>query len=703
MDFLQIADGREEREPQPVSNYQQIPRLETKQTASLRSEYPLVEYLESGQIADWLKERKDQLLVFAREERVGVAISKTVGAAATLAGFIFHATSPLAPIGGLLGAAGYLWAQIRDTQHTHTFSPIPFLRGNLMDTVGSFGHSEARKELISNWDEFEQLKGYLPPTEQHEYTMLRQHFITVTDIIKRIEPYKRFHAYRLLLDFYIESKGYFPEPNDLDAHMMNVEVDTRVDYEIVAAIQERQSQSQLVSSHNNPKFMTTRRAEYAPSLSPSLASSLPVLDNTTATSTMNTQTRNSSDIPSQLEEIKKLALHERVMALIKLLDDGGFDIGKCIRKQVTVIAGAQRGGKGTLMGILSILSAALKPGLKIHYFTAGDDIYPFQCDKLVCAANFPNAQEPDAKVASALIDYLKEMEGVGVGEWSDRILVIDEAVALGEYTPDDKSTWMAKFLLSRAAKKGARIFIVLHGYNLTSWLGSGKTGGMSQTFKEAVSFIGCKSTSVKISPLETIDVATGEYFLADPEAFAVPLPDGEIGTLPDWLKTETNPLTGQPDPIRTLLKYFPEFKTQPQTILPSPENLTAIPPVNQVSSDTEAVRETVLQDVVIKDAAITVIQNPQVDSGTDELEEIVNSRENDFMFIMAMSEIASAHITENKWGDFNTEGLRRINKFRGADAAGRHLNRNEGRAVAKVLSTQNKLQIISEDNYRAQA
>lgn len=689
MDFIQPStDGRDGSEP--ITKHYQLPRLETAQTATIREEYPLVEYLESGQIADWLKERKDQLLIFAKEERVGVAISKTVGVAATVFGFVFHATSPLAPIGGLLGAVGYLWAQLKDTQHTHTFSPIPFVRGNILDTVGSFGHSEARKELISNWDEFEQLKGYLPPTEQHEYTMLRQHFITVTDIVKRIEPYKRFHAYRLLLDFYIESKGFFPEPSDLEAHMVNVEIDPRLDYEMVAAIQEMQ-QPQLVSSHNKPQFISATRATYAPGLT---AASVPVATPIDSKFATNPQTSSSSGITSQLEEIKKLALPDRAMALIKLLDEAGFELSKCIRKQVTVIAGAQRGGKGTLMGILSILSAALKPGLKIHYFTAGDDIYPFQCDKLVCAATFPNATEPDAKVASALIDYLKEMESVGVGEWRDRILVIDEAVALGEYTPDDKSTWMAKFLLSRAAKKGARIFIVLHGYNLTSWVGAGKTGGMAPTFKEAVSFIGCKSTSVKISPLETIDVATGEYFLADPEAFAVPLPGGEIGTLPDWLKTETNPLTGQPDPIRTLLNYFPEFKTQPQgqTTLPS----TVInPPAIPVTPDTESVRETVLKD------AVTIIQNPPVDDSSDEPEETTNSRENDFVFIMAMAEIAKSHITENEWIDFNTERLRRINKFKNADVAGRHLNRNEGRAVAKVLSMQNKLEIVGEDNYRA--
>lgn len=67
----------------------------------------------------------------------------------------------------------------------------------------------------------------------------------------------------------------------------------------------------------------------------------------------------------------------------------------------------------------------------------------------------------------------------------------------------------------------------------------------------------------------------------------------------------------------------------------------------------------------------------------------------------ALRLIGSSGAIQNLPG-FN-EGWWRINKFRGADAAGRHLNRNEGRAVAKVLSTQNKLQIISEDNYRAQA
>jgi hypothetical protein len=115
-------------------------------------------------------------------------------------------------------------------------------------------------------------------------------------------------------------------------------------------------------------------------------------------------------------------------------------------------------------------------------------------------------------------------------------------------------------LLTRANKKGAQIFIVLHGSNLTSWVGTGNTGGFSSTFKTGVSFIGCEATSKKISPLRSISVATGHYFIASADDFSKSIEAGELGTIPAWFKTEINPSTGQSDPLRTLLKFFPELQ-----------------------------------------------------------------------------------------------------------------------------------------------
>ncbi|MEO1765075.1 MAG: hypothetical protein AAFR83_24715, partial [Cyanobacteria bacterium J06629_18] len=122
-------------------------QLTTRETKHLLDEYPEIEFLEAGHVGEWLLTRKDQLLILAKEERIGSSLSKTVGIATATASIIFHATSPLAPIGLLLGAAGYAIAQIQDSTSTHTLNPIPFIRGGVLEVFGSLGHSTARKEF----------------------------------------------------------------------------------------------------------------------------------------------------------------------------------------------------------------------------------------------------------------------------------------------------------------------------------------------------------------------------------------------------------------------------------------------------------------------------------------------------------------------------------------------------------------------------
>jgi hypothetical protein len=264
---------------------------------------------------------------------------------------------------------------------------------------------------------------------------------------------------------------------------------------------------------------------------------------------------------------------ERAIAILTRLNKDGFDVSRCIAEQITCICGNQRGGKGTLMAILAILCCAIDPATKIHYFTAGDDIYPFKCDRLVCRLNYPDldGEQGDRKVAAELYKYLKQMDNGTQGSYQDIVLVIDEAVALSDYLSPDQKQWMIRFLLTRANKKGAQIFIVLHGINLTSWVGTGNTSGLSSTFKTGATFIGCEATSKKINPLRSISVATGRYFISSPDDFSKPMERGDLGVVPDWLKTEINPATGQPDPARTLLNFFPELASGNQVTSPSVE------------------------------------------------------------------------------------------------------------------------------------
>jgi hypothetical protein len=538
--------------------YQSVPQLATKETATLRADYPCLEHLEAGNIAPWLVERLDQLLVRAKTERAGMNLAKCVTLATASIGAVCYATSPLAPIGALVAGLGYAWSVVQDMTDSHYFAPIPFVRGNFLEFLVAMGDSEAREEWFSNRNEIVDLMNHLTPTERSEFVMLRQYTNTLTEFITGVESGKRFYAYRWLLDNFTNYRGAFPTVEQLVKHLAQVAPDPRINHAQVTLIQQQsqQQQPQLPS----PKFTELPQPKFI---------ELPSSPHSESAAHPKAQT-----IAPDIHTLLTLPLHHRAIAIIDALTNSGFDIAKCIRDQITVIAGNQRGGKGTLMAILAILSKALEPNTKIHYFTAGSDIYPFACHRLVCRLSYPqlDGAKADALVASDLYDYLREMDNANQNSYTDIILVIDEAVALSDYLTDEQKQWIIRFLFTRASKKGAQIFVVLHGKNLTSWVGTKNTAGFGDTFKSGATFIGCEATSKKLSPLKSISLATGRYFLADPDSFDKAIAQGEIGIIPEWLKTEVNPHSLQPDPARTLLKYFPELRSD------SPALADSVPP-----------------------------------------------------------------------------------------------------------------------------
>ncbi len=533
----------------------QIPQLTTPETARLRENYPSIEHLEAGNVAAWLQERQDQLLSRATDGRAGMNLAKLITLAGGAVGAVCYATSPIAPIAALIGFGSYIWTVAKDNNATHKFAPVPFIRGNLWEFLSAMGDAEAREQWFTNQDDLLDLLDHMERMERIEYAMLREFKQELTDYLSIVDSGKKFYAYRWLLDCFEQYRGSLPSANTLKQHLEAVTVDPRTDFYQVNALIQHQSQQQ------QPRIIDLPPGRII-DLPPGKIHDLSAGNiNDLAPGNIN-DLLHSSHKPTtpNRDELLKLPLTARAEAIIKALTEGGFDIAKCIQDQISVIAGNQRGGKGTLMAILAILSKALNPQTKIHYFTAGDDIYPFKCDRLLCRLNWNNldGSEADAKVAQALFNYLKKMDNATQGEYDDVILVIDEAVALSGYLTDDQKEWMVKYLLTRASKKGAQIFVVLHGKHLSTWVGK-NTNGMADTFKSGVSFIGCESTSIQVSALKRISVATGRYFLADPDSFDKAVKDGEIGILPEWMKTEKHPVNGQPDPARTLLTFFPEL------------------------------------------------------------------------------------------------------------------------------------------------
>ncbi len=550
-----------------------LPRLETPQTAHIRASYPTIEYLENGYVADWLKERCDQLLELAREERAGINANKLICGVVLTTGFFLHALSPLAPVGVVLGLVGYIHGCFIDASHTGSFSPLPFLRGNILDLAGTLGNADLRESSSNNPDEFEQLQYYLSPKERKEYEFLNSHFALLTDYLTQVEPLKRFHAYRWIFDSFVKFNGAIPSQEQVTAHIGNVAPDMRVDTNLLNALDQHRAQIEASRLEDNkPKFIEPQPTKYITDdqlYSGKAEISLPA-----------SQTDSTTPSPQALVN---MPLAQRASTIIDSLKRDGFKIDEVIGSQILAITGNQRGGKGTLAGLLTILSAADNSALKVEYFTAGIDIYPFACNlHSALAHDGQKADEADKLVARELLQFLKKLENSDPYSNKNLLLVIDEAMRLLSLLEESERSDTLQFLLSRFEKTGATLILVLHASNLTSIAGK-ETGGLAATFKAGINFIGCQTQSVSIGALRKINVSSGAYFKANPNNFGEPIKGGELGSLPEWLKTKLHPGNGQPDPVRSLLTFFPELQQDHKALsIPEYEKLGQIDDISRL-------------------------------------------------------------------------------------------------------------------------
>ena len=528
-----------------------IPRITTRETEQLRSAYPSLSHLEAGNVAEWLTERKDQLLIQAQTSEAEADTTRALGLAATCIGTICYAINPFMLIGGMIGGAAWLWFVIAHYNRTKEIAPLPFVRGNFLDALARMGDADLRVRVQNHLAET--IK-FLPRFEAGEYVFLHSdYFETMVDYLAQVDAGKRFYAYRWLLTWFEKNKGRsIPGKQTLDNHLETVKIDSRVKPAEVKAIQDVAV----------PRFMDSLPAvniEEHPLLSesnqPSLLQSL---------STSNTQP----------QEFIKLPLPERAIAVINSLKSGGFKIDEVMGSQIIAIAGNQRGGKGTLAGLLTILSSADNPALTVEYFTAGIDIYPFACNLHSALDHHGRApDEADKLVARELLQFLKRLEGSEPYSNQNLLLVVDEMMRLTSLMSEEDRSYVLKFLLSRFEKTGATLILVLHASNLTSIAGK-ETGGLAATFKEGINFIGCTTQAIAVGALRRMNVASGAYFKANPNNFGEPIKGGELGLVPEWLKGELHPGNGQPDPVRSLLKIFPELQQKHKSaFLPENEKL----------------------------------------------------------------------------------------------------------------------------------
>ncbi|AFY45473.1 hypothetical protein [Nostoc sp. PCC 7107] len=219
-----------------------IPILTTQETVKIRQDYPSIEHLEAGNIASWLIERQDQLLIRAKGERAGMNLAKVITLAGATVGTVCYATSPLATIGAAIAGLGYVWSVVQDITDNHQFAPLPFIRGDFLEFLSAMGDSEERAKYFARKNELADLMMHLEPLEKHEFAMLNTYLHTLTEYLTQVEQGKRFYAYRWLSGCFSKFKGQFPSKEELGQHLAHVEVSPQINYQIMSAIAETQKQ-----------------------------------------------------------------------------------------------------------------------------------------------------------------------------------------------------------------------------------------------------------------------------------------------------------------------------------------------------------------------------------------------------------------------------------------------------------------------------
>jgi hypothetical protein len=189
---------------------------------NIAEQYPNINSLEVGNIIDWLQARQFQLLQKSKEERKNVNIAKTINITVLAIGSLLYASSPLAPIGAVLGASGYIWSVVEDYNLSHSFAPLPFVRDDIFSFFSAMGDKDSREEYLARKSEILDLIKHLDPLERAEFVLVREFLPSVCELLSAVEDGNRFVAYKWILDNFTTKRGKIPTTSELNTYKMVV-------------------------------------------------------------------------------------------------------------------------------------------------------------------------------------------------------------------------------------------------------------------------------------------------------------------------------------------------------------------------------------------------------------------------------------------------------------------------------------------------
>lgn len=528
-------------------------------------------------IADQLRKRVNALHDEATSNRLTFQVGKTSLAAVVLGGIGCAAFPALGIPAAVISAGVWLTSVFAESSTTGRIAPFPFAGVSLHQMAAGIDRMAADAGV--SHDELE-LTDYLPAESRIEYLLILFQGDRLARLLTQVDESEIESSFAMITQMAINTYGKnglrLSEALQEAAEFLH---DAAVQCGLESAAPAAPAMApgaQQLNPIDGAQYPVLPQHEAAPpAYQPSPNTQIGSIDvpHQTVLNSPADSTPAPTPTAAPRRHITDVPINLRAQIIKDRLESEGFKIGEMLSKSVTVIASEQRGGKGTLLGMIGILMKAFVPETQVLYFTAGSDVYPAGFDKVICAKSFPNDPNPNKRVFDELYRTVMALEKYEQYEAKNIFIVIDEAIALGDAADSAKNQKMAKYMLKQFAKSGAGAAVVLHASNLSSWLGVGNTGGMAQSFKMGVNFIGCVTQSIPNpdNPMRKIQIASGEYFLADPDNFGKRSgKDAELGKVPDFLLTQKNPYNGAPDPVRSLLAHFPElYNPNPITVIDS--------------------------------------------------------------------------------------------------------------------------------------
>ncbi|MEM8809098.1 MAG: ATP-binding protein [Cyanobacteria bacterium P01_G01_bin.38] len=480
----------------------------------------------------------------AEQNRIFGGLKKAIGLTSmVLGGFSLVTVPGFALIPLLGGAAGYLGTVTGQARRTGRIMLFPFLEVGLESLLGKVAKESLPVEVdLSDYQ-------YMSAKQKAEYALILNCGDRIALALAQLptDNHRAFVWESCLRRF---QEAYLPHIKESPELLMRVDGSELADF-VLAGEDEMRSLRQAIGSVGSETHETVGENTQL--------KAIPV---------------RAEDVPTPPEPIEAIEVPEhlgqlfanrdinpqflaqpveyRAAYLLKALTQDGLDINRYLSRPTFGAAGGQRSGKTTLIMLMAILEKALY-GRDIYYITRDDDVYPIAFSGVVSGSE-----------TAALAGYrllIERIAKAGMHGLKNQCWVLDELSRVARQLGDAEADQLWSLTLTGFAKLSGYARIILHGKTAKA---NGVPDGWAETFKNEVAIAWTErneQAGVGYLPSGKYEVLRGEgnSYRATGETFSIP----------EWLLFDVNPhWNNAPCPVRSLLRFFPEFDTRQQGAKP---------------------------------------------------------------------------------------------------------------------------------------